>query len=196
MKPTTFRAAAIAAAFIAVSLRAGAWPNAAQQATTKADLQSITQLRIVYVDDGDTVVGLDAANDQKKIRLASIDAPESSHTNKERGRIGQPFSDNSKRFLESMVKGKTVGTHCVDSDRYGRLVCELLVDGKSVNAEMVRSGWAWANTAADGRYLRDKSLPAAQAQAQKARTGLWAGANPVPPWDWRKLCWEQGNCPN
>lgn len=185
--------AVVAAVLLVAFSCAKAWPT---ELPTAADLQGMKQLKIVYVDDGDTVVGLTASNQQIKVRLASIDAPESSHTNKERGRIGQPFSEKSKRHLEAMVKGKTIDVNCVDADRYGRIVCELFAGGKSVNADLVRAGWAWANTASNGRYLRDRSFLQLQADAQKVRAGLWAGANPVAPWDWRKQCWEQGVCPN
>lgn len=162
------------------------------QAAPPAALQG----RIVYVDDGDTVVLLTAANDQVKVRLASIDAPESSHTKKERGRIGQPFSANAKRHLEQLVKGRSVNAQCHDIDRYGRSVCTLAVGrGMDVNREMVRAGWAWAYTASGGRYMRDPDLPQLQAQAQAARRGLWAGSNPVPPWEWRRQCWQAGSCP-
>lgn len=156
---------------------------------------SAMQGKVVYVDDGDTVVLLTAANEQVKIRLASIDAPESSHTNKERGRVGQPFSENSKRYLEQFVKGRAIDAQCHDVDRYSRHVCTLIAQGVDANKEMVRAGWAWANTASGGRYLRDPELPQLQALAQAARRGLWAGAAPVPPWDWRRQCWESGNCP-
>ncbi|ABM96921.1 thermonuclease family protein [Methylibium petroleiphilum] len=177
--------ATILIAFLAVFF--AAYAHAAQA--------SAMQGKVVYVDDGDTVVLLTAANEQVKIRLASIDAPESSHTNKERGRIGQPFSDNAKRYLEQLVKGQTVDAQCHDVDRYSRHVCTLTVGRVEVNREMVRAGWAWANTASGGRYLRDAGLPQLQAQAQGARQGLWAGSNPVPPWEWRRQCWESGNCP-
>ena len=169
-----------------------AWPAWEVQAAPAGDLRG----KVVYVDDGDTVVLLTAANDQIKIRLASIDAPESSHTKKEKGRVGQPFSENAKHHLELLVKGKVVDAKCPDIDRYGRTVCELFVDGASANADMVRLGWAWANMASNGRYLRDRSLLQLQADAQKAHAGLWAGSRPVPPWEWRRDCWEQGNCPN
>lgn len=150
---------------------------------------------VVYVDDGDTVSLLVSGHDQVKIRLASIDAPESSHTNHETGRVGQPYSDVSKRLLSELVKGKHVVAECPDIDRYGRKVCVLLVDGRSANAEMVRAGLAWANTAAGGRYLRDRSLLALQGAAQRDRLGLWAGQNPVPPWEWRDRCWKANVCP-
>lgn len=150
--------------------------------------------RVVHVDDGDTVVLLVNGSEQMKVRLASIDAPESSHTNKQTGRIGQPFNANSTRYLSQMVKGRDVEAKCPDKDRYGRIVCEIFVDGRSANAAMVSSGMAWANTAANGRYLRDRSLLDAQEKAKQARLGLWADENPIPPWEWRHECWERGNC--
>lgn len=150
--------------------------------------------KVVYVDDGDTVVLLTYGNEQMKIRLASIDAPESSHTKKETGRIGQPYSANSGKFLADMIKGKFVQAHCFEADRYGRNVCEIFLGGRSINKEMVKHGWAWVNLSAKGRYLRDKSLPALQASAQASRAGLWAASNPVPPWEWRDVCWKQGQC--
>ncbi|MBG6083122.1 thermonuclease family protein [Rubrivivax gelatinosus] len=146
------------------------------------------------MDDGDTVGLLTGGLQQVKIRLSSIDAPESSHTNKQVGRIGQPYSTNSRRALEALVKGKAVEASCPDTDRYGRKVCFLFAEGVAVNAEMVRQGWAWANTSSKGRYLRDKSMVQLQEQAQRARIGLWAGESPIPPWEWRNACWGQGNC--
>lgn len=166
---------------------------AAQAYAAPRAVQSL-QGQVVFVDDGDTVVLLTESHQQVKIRLASIDAPESSHTNKEKGRIGQPYSSNSKQFLESLVKGKRVDAQCPDTDRYGRMVCFLTADGRAVNAEMVRSGWAWANTASNGRYLRDKGMLQMQEAARQAKIGLWAGSAPVAPWEWRKQCWEQGVC--
>lgn len=150
--------------------------------------------KVVYVDDGDTVVLLNETNAQVKIRLSSIDAPESSHTKKETGRIGQPYSENSGNFLASLVKGKVVNAHCFDTDMYGREICELFVTGQSVNQSMVANGWAWANTANHGRYLRDASLSGLESKARAAHIGIWAGANPVEPWEWRSKCWKKGQC--
>lgn len=157
--------------------------------------ESISQFgKVIYVNDGDTLVLLVSGNQQLHVRMASIDAPETSHTNKEIGRIGQPYSENSTRYLASIVKGKEVAAHCFELDRYGRSVCEMFVGGVSVNRLMVERGWAWANTAARGRYLRDKGLPALEASARAARVGLWVGNHPVQPWEWRDVCWKQGRC--
>lgn len=160
----------------------------------KAAAGAMLQGKVVYVDDGDTVILLTHEMQQTKIRLASIDAPESSHTNKQRGRVGQPYANNAQHFLADLVKGQEVSAKCFEQDRYGRSVCEIFKDGRSVNAQLVSSGWAWANQASKGRYLRDKSLVDLERQARAARVGLWAGANPVAPWEWRKTCWEGGDC--
>lgn len=183
MKPTLKITRALAVTLFASMLAASAW-------SSPFDASG----KIVFVDDGDTVVLLVDGRTQKKIRLSSIDAPESSHTNKQAGRIGQPYSDNSGKYLAALAKGKTVDAHCFEADRYGRDVCELFVDGRSINREMVKQGWAWANVAAHGRYLRDKSLPSMEATARASHAGLWVGLNPVAPWEWRDVCWKQGKC--
>lgn len=149
---------------------------------------------VIHVDDGDTITLLLQDKTSHKIRLSSIDAPESSHTNKSVGRIGQPFSSNSKRYLASLVKGIEATARCFEQDRYGRSVCEVFVGSVSANQAMVRSGYAWANTDNGGRYLRDKTLPGLQAQARADGMGLWADSNPIPPWVWRRECWGRGQC--
>lgn len=153
-----------------------------------------TKGKVVYVDDGDTVVLLSSERVQIKMRLSSIDAPESSHTTKEEGRVGQPFADKSKQYLSSMVKGRDVAAKCFEPDRYERQVCELFLNGESVNRAMVRAGFAWANKANHGRYLRDRSVAELQEDAERRKVGLWAGRNPVAPWLWRKQCWQGGVC--
>ncbi len=169
---------------------AALWTVCAVAAAGSVDVQG----KVVYVDDGDTVVMLLANMSQMKVRLASIDAPESSHTNKEKGRVGQPYSENSKRFLSNLVKGAEVTARCFEKDRYDRSVCELFVRGESANRQMVGAGLAWANQASGGRYLRDKSLVKLEDEARGAKLGLWRGKAPVQPWEWRKVCWVEGKC--
>lgn len=150
--------------------------------------------RAVYVDDGDTFVLLLQDKTQIKVRMASIDAPESSHTNKEKGRVGQPFSDKSTQLLASFIKGQDVSAKCFEKDRFDRDVCEIFIGGESVNRKMVASGMAWANQSSKGRYLRDKSLVGLEAKARSDGLGLWQGKAPIPPWEWRKTCWVDGQC--
>jgi len=128
--------------------------------------------RVVGVYDGDTVTCLDENNQQQKVRLAEIDAPES----------GQDFGKVSREALAAMVFGRTVEVTDQGRDRYGRWIGSLSVDGIDVNRQMVATGNAWVYTA----YSNDPAMAEAQKQAQAARIGLWAQDNPVPPWDYRK----------
>ncbi len=67
-------------------------------------------------------------------------------------------------------------------DRYGRTVAEVLLpDGRSLNRKLVKAGVAWMYR----RYTTDQSLSDLEEEARVARRGLWADAEPVPPWEWR-----------
>jgi micrococcal nuclease len=128
--------------------------------------------RVVGVHDGDTVTCLDESNQQQKVRLAEIDAPE----------IGQDYGKVSREVLAEMVFGKTVEVTEDGKDRYGRWIGHLSSNGVDVNRQMIATGNAWHYE----DYSRDTSLAALQSQAQSQRLGLWAQPSPVAPWDYRK----------
>jgi micrococcal nuclease len=130
------------------------------------------QWKVVAVYDGDTVTCIDENNQQQKIRLAEIDAPEAK----------QDFGQASRQALASMVFGKTVTVVDDGKDRYGRWIGHLYADGVDVNRQMVASGMAWHYSA----YSNDQSLAALQAQAQAQKLGIWSQPNPVPPSEFRK----------
>lgn len=144
------------------------------------------QARVVNVADGDTITALDANNRQVKVRLANIDAPETGHG---RCRPGQPFSDRSKQHLSNLVKGKVVTLVCTDTDRYGRSICDVVVDGTTASRSLAQAGMAWANRA-NPRYLRDNGVAQAEQNAIQQRAGLWADRQQIPPWEWRKAAWN------
>jgi micrococcal nuclease len=127
--------------------------------------------RVVAVADGDTVTAIDQTKMQHRIRLAGIDAPETA----------QPFGTVARRRLSELVKGKSVAVLVEGTDLYGRTVARLEVDGMDVCREMVAAGLAWHYR----RYSDDKQLAAAEAEARKAKRGLWRDAAPVAPWEWR-----------
>jgi nuclease-like protein len=69
-----------------------------------------------------------------------------------------------------------------DRDRYDRLLAEVrLPDGRSLNQELVRAGYAWWFR----RYPADPVLARLEADARVARRGLWADPHPTPPWEYR-----------
>ncbi|MFV9474102.1 thermonuclease family protein [Advenella sp. RU8] len=128
--------------------------------------------KVVNIADGDTLTLLQNDKTQKRIRLGEIDAPESK----------QAFGQRSKESLTQLCGGKNAVVQVQDIDRYGRVVGRVVCNGLDANAEQVRRGMAWVYDS----YAKDKSLYNLQSQAKKARKGLWADANPVAPWLWRK----------
>jgi endonuclease YncB( thermonuclease family) len=87
----------------------------------------------VKIADGDTLTILDASNEQHKIRLAGIDAPEK----------GQPFGTKAREALAGKVFGQAVRVEVIDVDRYRREVGRIYLGERFVNMEMVRDGFAW-----------------------------------------------------
>jgi endonuclease YncB( thermonuclease family) len=134
--------------------------------------------RVVGVSDGDTVTVLTAENRQFKIRLSGIDAPEKK----------QPFGARAKETLSRQIFGQPVTVEWFKTDRYGRILGKIEIDGVDANLEQVREGSAWVYT----QYLRElpvadrKLYLEAERQAQDAHRGLWRDADPEPPWQWRR----------
>jgi micrococcal nuclease len=127
--------------------------------------------KVVSVHDGDTVTILVPTNQQVKIRLAEIDAPEK----------GQAFGNKSKLALSDKVAGKTVMIQVVDKDRYGRSVGNIHLGDRWINLEMVQEGWAWMYR----QYSKSVVMESAEKQARTEGLGLWADKNPIPPWEYR-----------
>jgi endonuclease YncB( thermonuclease family) len=140
--------------------------------------------KVVGISDGDTVTVLDAELRQHRIRLAGIDAPEKR----------QPFGQRSKEHLSSVVFGREVVVEIGKTDRYGREVGKILTDGVDANLEQVRAGFAWHYKAYDREQSAfDRRLYAeAEDVARTSMLGLWRDANPVPPWEWRRLSRRSG----
>lgn len=128
--------------------------------------------RVVGIADGDTLTALCPSNQQVKVRLAQIDAPEKA----------QPFGERSRQSLASLCHGKSVRLDKTGADRYGRTVAQVTCASIDVNAEQVKTGMAWAYP----KYVTDPQLYKLQKSAQEARAGLWADPSPTPPWEWRK----------
>jgi micrococcal nuclease len=127
--------------------------------------------RVVKIADGDTLTILDASNEQHRIRLAGIDAPEK----------GQAFGTKAREALAAKVFGQAVRIEVIDVDRYKREVGRIYLGERFINAEMVRDGFAWRYVT----YDKPGEFTAAESDAREHRRGLWVDPNPVPPWEWR-----------
>ena len=146
------------------------------------------QGRVVGVTDGDTVTVLDDSNQQYKIRVAGIDAPEKK----------QPFGQKSKENLASLVFNRSVEIVGNKKDRYGRTIAKVMVSDLNcrdrkcekltdAGLQQVASGLAWWYK----KYQKEQSpddrakYEQAETTARSRRLGLWTDPEPMPPWDWR-----------
>ena len=135
---------------------------------------------VVDVTYGDTVAVavVDASETEHKIRLSGIDAPEKRQT----------FGARSKQSLSDLVFDKPVTVETDKKDRYGRDVGKILLStGQDVNLEQVTRGFAWLYKAYERvQSANDRKLyDFAEQGARAGRRGLWADADPVPPWGYR-----------
>ena len=129
-------------------------------------------LRVTRVVDGDTIHVLDGRG-TIKIRLHGIDSPER----------GQPYGRAAGGALADMVAGEYVRLKKVDTDRYGRTVAKVYIGNTYVNKAMVEKGYAWWYRQYAQGEIR---LWLAEREARRAKRGLWAESNPIPPWEWRR----------
>jgi len=91
--------------------------------------------------DGDTCT----SSTGEKIRLACIDTPEL------RGKRADPVTAKGARdYLSELVVGRKITLRRITTDRYGRTVAELFLNGSNVQQQLVASGhasiyWRYAN---------------------------------------------------
>lgn len=137
---------------------------------------------VIGVTDGDTLTLL-VEQQPRKVRIVGIDAPERH----------QPFGEKSKQNLSKLAFNKAVIADCPKKDRYKRDLCKVMIDGQDVGLKQVADGMAWwYRKYAHEQTLTDRAVyEQAEMAARNGRLGLWADAEPVPPWEWRKQGWSQ-----
>jgi endonuclease YncB( thermonuclease family) len=156
-----------------------------RRSSGNSNSEPLERVELVRVVDGDTVVVSTAQQTQMlHVRLSRIDAPEKK----------QEYGMESARVLSKLLlSGTSADDKGVlmlqreEQDRYGRTVGTLYVDGKDINAAMLKAGAAWHYT----QY--DRSLPAVreryaslEAKARAKKIGLWADNAAQEPWLWRR----------
>ena len=138
------------------------------------DLPNEFYAKVVGVSDGDTFKVLYQENQEIKVRLNHIDAPEK----------GQPFGKNAKKFASDLCFGKEVKiVRQKKKDRYQRIIAEVFVGQTNINKEIVRAGYAWHFK----KYSSDREYDEIETEARENKRVLWQDKNPVAPWTWREI---------
>lgn len=148
--------------------------------------------RVVSVSDGDTVRFLHAPTwfhsstlkeDEKvsdvalPIRICTIDTPETAKF----GQSGQPFGEQAKECLESLVKDKIVHLKLLQKDQYGRGVAEVKAPGflwwnKYADQTLLKSGLAevYRGSGAVYGHLGKDAYIEMEQRAKDSKTGMWS----------------------
>lgn len=146
------------------------------------DSEKLWNGKALSVTDGDTLKIVPTGEVLPyTVRLYGIDAPEKKQAYGPEARASLARALGSTNDTSGAEKVITVRE--VSNDPFGRKICELFVDGHSVNRDMVRLGNAWwyEKYAAD-----DTDLKQLEEQAKRHQLGLWSLPDPVAPWEWRK----------
>lgn len=137
--------------------------------------------QVQRVVDGDTLVLVGG----QRVRLIGADTPETKHPD----RPVEPWGPEATQFTEQFigVSRRRAPEVRLEFDRdgprldqYDRLLAYVWVDGRMLNEELIRQGLAVARTEFPYSAALKARFLAAQAEAQKARRGIWSAASPVP----------------
>lgn len=136
-----------------------------------APAQVIGPARVV---DGDTFsVG------PERVRLWGVDAPEGRQVCQNAQDQGYACGDAARDRLVGLIGGRAVRCEVRDRDPYGRAVSRCVAGSTDLGEAMVRAGWA-----IDYIQFSRGAYASAEAEARRARRGLWAGRFEAPS-TWR-----------
>lgn len=127
------------------------------------------------VVDGDTVHVRPRDGGDETVRLALVDAPETSTTRYGRAECG---GTEAAAFLTRLVDDRDVAFRRPggeERDRFGRAVAELVVDRRSVDEQLVAAGWAkpFRVPSAEGGAAANRRIRALADGARDDRVGVW-----------------------
>ena len=124
--------------------------------------------------DGDTIV-----LNGEKIRFSGIDTPELKQTcmnGDEKVFCGK----TAKTLLIKKIGNETPECISDGKDSYKRTLAECFVNGESLSAFLVRSGYAFAYRKYSDKFIKDEEF------AKENKLGMWTMTFQYP-WDFRKI---------
>ena len=119
---------------------------------------------VTRVVDGDTII-IDTG---QRVRYIGIDTPE---VYPQKEALGMEAWQANRQLVEG--KEVRLEQDVSETDKYGRLLCYVFVDGIFVNAELVRQGLAEAKAYPPDTKYQDL-LEELEREAREARRGIWA----------------------
>lgn len=142
------------------------------------DRVQFERARVLRVVDGDTILvrRLSASPDARaeRVRYIGVDTPESVKPNSPVECFGKQASD----YNAKLVEGKMVRLEpdIEPSDRYGRTLAFVYVDGTLVNAKLLSEGFA-ETIEIKPNVSKAKYFTRVQLMAKRTNKGLWGACD-------------------
>ena len=136
-------------------------------------LNTKVQADNIKIIDGDTII-----INKEKIRFSGIDTPELKQTCQKNNKIYY-CGIKAKRILIRKI-GKNI-PKCIKEgkDIYKRTLAECFINGESLSAFLVRSGYAFAYRKYSKKFISDEEF------AKANKLGMWSMKFQYP-WEYRK----------
>lgn len=134
---------------------------------------------VTHIQDGDTLsVKCSNGNNIKevKVRLACIDAPEST----------QQSGDTATNYLTNIINqgGNNVTLHPLSTDKYGRMIAEVYIGNTLIQESLLASGsvriYEYFSNCPSIHTMKESQI-----YAQKHKLGIW-NYNSIAPWVYRQ----------
>ena len=125
-------------------------------------------VKVARVVDGDTI----EVEGGQTVRYIGINTPETVHPQKTVECFGREASNKNKELVEG--KFVQLEKDISETDKYGRLLRYVYVDGVFVNELLVKEGFAHASSYPPDIKYQDL-INSAQEEARSHNKGLWAG---------------------
>src|SRR3954466_9762712 len=162
----------IAGAVLAAILLARFWPTGHSESHS-GDRTSAVVTRVV---DGDTIHVRNSGGRDVAVRLLGIDTPETHRPNTP-VECGGPQASASMARIAPRGTRVTLATDPTQDrvDRYGRLLAYVFLrDGRLVEDEQLRGGWATVYVFHGNPVERIGELRRREHEAESARRGVWS----------------------
>jgi micrococcal nuclease len=144
-----------------------------QFANTSANAEMITGI-IDSVISGDTITILSKGK-TVQIRLFGIETPEKN----------QAFGQSARNFTGGKASKGEIHVQPMTQDHDGRTVAMVFINGINLNEQIISQGFGWVSRQSCKESFCADWLKL-EANAKASQKGLWADADPTPPWEYRQ----------
>ncbi len=127
--------------------------------------------KVTNAVDGDTI----DLDNGKRVRLLLVDTPET--TSGKNDCYGRIAADYTAATLVGKQVSLKYDAQC--TDRYGRTLAYVTVDGHDFNADLVKQGYACVYYIAPDGMSRRQEFIDLESVAKTDRTGVWGACSPV-----------------